>query len=197
MMVRTQPDGARSRFGDLDIQVYTVRKFTSLAMGGNPAILTALFSPRARVTGFEWVDWDRLTRIVPSLRAGSAFLGYMRQQLERWQGVRGQRNVNRPELVEAFGYDTKYAGHVIRLGYQGIEYMRTARLTLPMNEAEADVVLQVRRGELTEREAVQLAENIEADLKLEIEHSSFPKHPSKPAADSWLSETYLRFMGDG
>ena len=35
--------------------------------------------------------------------------------------------VNRPELIAAHGYDTKYAGHVLRLGYQGIEFLETGR----------------------------------------------------------------------
>ena len=37
LVVRTQPDGVRSGPGDVDVQVYTMRKFVSLVVGGNPS----------------------------------------------------------------------------------------------------------------------------------------------------------------
>ena len=188
MMVRTKPEGVRSRFGDIDIQVYTLRKFVGLALGGNPSILTALFSPERRTA--DTAQWDKLARLVPSRLAGKAFLGYMRQQMERWQGTRGQRNVNRPELVEAFGFDTKYAGHVIRLGIQGAEYVSTARMTLPMPAADAVVVRSVREGKHTEEEALDIARQVEADLLAAIARSPLPEQPATIAAQAWLADRY-------
>jgi hypothetical protein len=81
-----------------------------------------------------------------SRRAGRAYLGYMERQRDRMTGARGQMRVNRPELIAAHGYDTKYAGHVLRLGYQGIEFLETGRLTLPMPSRERSRVLDVRNG---------------------------------------------------
>ena len=60
-----------------------------------------------------------------SRRAGRGYLGYLHGQKERLLGARGQKRVNRPELVEAHGYDTKYAMHAARLGYQGLELLET------------------------------------------------------------------------
>ena len=54
----------------------------------------------------------------------------MQRQRERMIGTRGQMNVTRPELISKYGYDTKYAGHLVRLGYQGIEVMLSGGLTL-------------------------------------------------------------------
>ena len=42
--------------------------------------------------------------------------------------------MNRPELIERFGYDTKYAMHALRLGFQGTEISTEARLSLPMQD---------------------------------------------------------------
>lgn len=56
-----------------------------------------------------------------SRQAGRRFLGYLEAQRQRLVGERGQRDVNRAELVEQFGYDTKYAMHMLRLGHQGVE----------------------------------------------------------------------------
>ena len=68
-----------------------------------------------------------LTDAILSKRAGRGYRGYLGGQRERLLGSRGQKRVNRPELVEAHGYDTKYAMHAIRLGYQGIELLETGR----------------------------------------------------------------------
>ena len=190
MMVRTKPEGVRSRFGDIDIQVYTLRKFARLALSGNPSILTALFSPNRRAASEE--RWEKLARLVPSQRAGSAFLGYMRQQMERWQGMRGQRNVNRPELVEQYGYDTKYAGHIIRLGLQGVEYVTTTRITLPMPAEQVELVRSVREGRVTEAQALDAAEQVELALVAAITSSKLPEQPATTAVEAWLGEQYAR-----
>ena len=55
-------------------------------------------------------------------------------------GERGQKNVNRPELVEKYGFDTKHAGHMVGLGFQGIEHLETGYITLPMPEDHRSVV---------------------------------------------------------
>jgi hypothetical protein len=188
MMIRTQPEGMRSRMGDIDLQVYTLRKFAFLASNGNPSILTAIFSPL--VYRKSTIDFNELGRMVTSKRAGAAFLGYMQQQIERWIGVRGQKNVNRPELVEAYGFDTKYAGHTIRLGHQGIEYMETGRFTLPIPEPLAKRIVDLRTGGLSEYEALEWAKETEDRLKAAIVDSSLPEHPAPRAVDRWLTNLY-------
>lgn len=189
-MVRTQPEGVRSRLGDIDIQVFTLRKFTTLAIKGNPSILTALWSPKSDTTTLGLTAIDRLQRIAPSQAAGHAYLGYMKSQLERWQGKRGQKNVNRPELVEAYGFDTKYAGHVVRLGLQGIEYLNTGRLTLPMDEETARRIRKLRTGGLDEMQALDWAFDVEHRLKDAMTYSTLPQHPATHSAEKFLADIY-------
>src|SRR5688572_31106775 len=43
---------------------------------------------------------------------------------------------HRPELEEMYGFDTKYAMHMLRLGFQGVELLTTGRLNLPMRSEE-------------------------------------------------------------
>lgn len=191
MMIRTQPDGHRSRLGDIDLNVYTLRKFAYLASKGNPSILAAIFSDRRHVDRYG-IDWDTLAAKIASKRAGGAFLGYMRQQIERWTGERGQKSVTRPELVEKFGFDTKYAAHVIRLGWQGIEYMETARFTMPMPTEQADAIRTVRTGGYTEADALDLARSVEAKLKVAIDESILPDKPAP--VDMWLTQIYAELV---
>src|SRR5439155_3782186 len=94
----------------------------------------------------------KLQALAPALlsrRAGRGYLGYLRGQKERLLGTRGQKRVNRPELVEAHGFDTKYAMHAARLGHQGLELLETGRVTLPMPEPTRSRVMEIRTGART------------------------------------------------
>ena len=194
MMIRTQPDGVRSRVGDIDLQVYTARKFARLALGGNPSILNVLYVPSYHHERQGWKQLRQgLQRYTPSKRAGNAFLGYMRQQMERWQGLRGQKNVTRPELVEAYGFDTKYAAHIVRLGYQGTVYMREGRIPIPLPTDFAERIKSLRTGGLNEIEALDWARQVEDELHSAIVDSKLPDGPNIAGADLLLVDSYRSF----
>ena len=128
--------GARSQAGDLDLTIYSLRKWARLALQGNPTVLLLLYLPDEAIV-IRTTAGDRLRGLASafaSKHAGKRFLGYLEAQLQRLVGERGQRDVNRFELVEEFGYDTKYAMHMLRLGHQGVEFLESGRLFLPMRE---------------------------------------------------------------
>ena len=191
LMIRTQPEGVRSRMGDIDLQVYTLRRFALLAAKGNPSILGGLFSQKVHRST---LNMEPLVGMVASKRAGSAFLGYMRQQLERWQGIRGQKNVKRPELVDAYGFDTKYAAHVVRLGYQGVEYMNTGRYSMPLPNDIAERIIGLREGRMTEADAMVWAESVENELLQASATSNLPAGPAIAAINRWLVDVYHEFL---
>ena len=194
---RTQPNGARSGPGDLDLTIYSLRKWCRLALAGNPTILLPLFVPQAMcsvLTG-SGMTLRQNARWFASRYAGRAFLGYMRAQLERLAGDRGQQRVNRPELIERYGYDTKYAAHVLRLGFQGIEYQKSGRLTLPMPEGQREIILSVRRGEFALTHVLATARGLEEDLRRLIETSPLPEEPDRAAVDEFLIDTYTARWG--
>jgi predicted nucleotidyltransferase len=136
---RTKPEGVRSEAGDLDLVVHSLRKFARLALNGNPTVLLLLYvEPEALLVRTPL--GDELQALAPafaSRRAGKAFLGYLTAQKQRLLGERGQLRVKRPDLVDQHGYDTKYAMHMLRLGYQGRELLETGRISLPMRSGPA------------------------------------------------------------
>lgn len=188
MMIRTQPEGQRSRAGDIDLNVFTLRRFARLAANSNPSILAAIFSPFVHKGGP--VDFEELGWIVASRRAGEAFLGYMRHNIERWVGTRGQKDTNRPELVEAYGFDTKYAAHTIRLGIQGIEYMREGRFSMPLRKDLANEIISLRTGGMSEDEALRWARGLEEDLRSAIKRSPLPPSKGGISVDNFLLQAY-------
>lgn len=103
--------------------------------------------------------------------------------------------VNRPELVEAHGFDTKYAMHAARLGYQGVELMETGRLTLPMPEPERSRVMAIRTGELGFDEAIAEIDEVEQRLAEALEATALPPAPDRAAVDAFLVDAYRRSWG--
>ncbi|MFN2468017.1 MAG: DNA polymerase beta superfamily protein [Gaiellaceae bacterium] len=194
---RTQPDGERSGPGDLDLVAYSLRKYVRLALKGHPTILLLLFVP-AELVLLETALGTELRALAPalvSLRAGRGYLGYLRGQRERLLGTRGQKRVSRPELVAAHGYDTKYAMHAARLGYQGLELLETGRLTLPMPEPERSRVMAIRTGERTFEQAIAEIDEAERQLAEAIERSPLRPEPDRSAVDRFLVQAYRRSWG--
>ena len=194
---RTQPEGARSGPGDLDLVAYSLRKYVRLAMKGHPTILLLLFATRELVL-VETSLGTELRELRPALlskRAGRGYLGYLHGQKERLRGSRGQKNVNRPELVAAHGFDTKYAMHAARLGYQGLELLDTGNLTLPMPEPERSRVMAIRTGERTFDEAIAEIDEVERQLAAALERTRLPGEPDRVAIDAFLVDAYRRQWG--
>lgn len=196
---RSQPQGVRSQPGDLDLTIYALRKFASLALKGNPSILLLFHVPDSQC--LVLTDRGRALRELAwafaSKKAGAAFLGYMQQQRQRLQGERGQMNVKRPELVERYGFDTKYAGHIIRLGFQGIDYMTTGGFPIPMPTEQRDLILAIRTGQVSENDVLTRAGELEAELKTAIDSSSLPEAPAYAVVNKFLVDTYRRVWAGG
>lgn len=191
--LRAGEKDAPSQAGDLDLNIYSLRKFCRLAAKGNPTILTLLFVPckdhiKCDARGHQLqdhADW------FVSKEAAGAFLGYLTSQKQRMVGERGQKRCHRPELESKFGYDTKYAMHMLRLGFQGVELMHTGRLVLPMNEPDRFYLMQVRRGELTVNDVFTKAGQLEAELKELKETSLLPDHSNREAIEEWMQRMYF------
>lgn len=195
-VARSQAEGARSGPGDTDLILYSLRKYLSLAVKGNPTALLPLFAPEPDVlfcdeTGRELRD---LRNCFLSRAAARRFLGFM--QAQRDALVNGGRKLpNRPELVEKYGYDVKYASHALRLAMQGRELVRHARLSLPMPEAERQRVLQVKGGQVAELETV-LAEidavAAEVVTALDTGRTPLPPEADVDTIERWAVDVHRR-----
>lgn len=161
---RTQPEGVRSGPGDLDLTRYSLRKFTRLAVQGNPSILLLLWLPDYIITHSIAERLIEMRELFVSKEAGARFLGYLISQRMRLTGERA-KTVSRPELVEMFGYDTKFAMHALRLGLQGAELLTERNMSVPVRDPDRSTLLAVRRGEVSYNEALALINEAESNLR--------------------------------
>lgn len=198
---RTQPEGHRSGPGDIDLVVYSLRKYLRLAAKGNPTALLPLYAPEADVLVLTPLGSQlrELAPVVLSQQAVRRFLGYLESQRRRLTGDGPRRRVpSRPELVARYGYDVKYASHALRLAYQGLEVARDAQLTLPMPAAERERVLAVKRGDVPVLADV-LAEI--AGVQTQIEEllasggTPLPAEPDWAAISGWCVTAHRQHWG--
>lgn len=200
VMHRTQPEGSRSGPGDTDRTIHSLRRFLRLAASGNPSILMAFWAPVLFATD-EGRDLQNLGELIVGRHFIPRYRGYMQSQAERLLGLRGGRHGRRgggqrDELIEEFGYDTKYAMHCARLGYQGLELLQTRHLNLPMQGEPAEWLLAVRRGDVSFADWWNRALTLDAELEAMLDDDSLPPGPDRDAIETWSVSTHLQMWNN-
>lgn len=187
------PNGERSGPGDTDRTVYSLRKWTSLAVKGNPTALLPLFVPDYKLHYVNaWGYELRSNReLFLSKQCAYAFRGFLRrQQLNAFSDA---KHTNRPELVQLYGFDTKAAYHAMRLAIQGKELVTEHQITLPMPNGWTDVLKMLRRGEIPKDEAMTMLDHLVSALDSAVEHSDLPNKPDLNVIDVWVTGMYKTF----
>lgn len=183
----------RSEAGDLDLTVYYLR----LAVKGSPSILALLYV-RPDDLLVRTPLGDGIQALAPKLisrRAGKAFLGYMTAQRERLTGERGRQGKVRREFSPEAGYDTKYAMHMLRLGYQGVQLLEAGEILLPMWEYHRDLLLRVRKGEMALDVVLNEARALESKMERLIGKTRLPAEADQTAVDAFLVDAYREVWG--
>jgi uncharacterized protein len=191
---RTKPVGQPSGPGDIDRTVYSLRKYVRLAAQGNPTVLMALFSNESHLRYLNWVGIELRGRseMFLSKQAGARFLGYLNRQRQRISGELSPRT-HRRELVEKYGYDSKYGYHALRLAIQGAELMTDHVITLPMRDDVREYLRDVRKGRYTEDEVLAQLDSYTQKLVEATGRADLPDRPKMPAINEWLAATILQF----
>lgn len=188
---------APSQAGDLDLIIYSLKKFLRLAMQGNPTVLNLLFVKDCVAVDSRGRQLQDMSPHIISRVAGKRYLGYMESQRQRLLGERGQKKVNRPELEEKYGFDTKYAMHILRLGFQGVELLTTGRISLPMRESERVFVRAVREGQVPLHDVLQKAGDLERELKDLLDTSTLAEEPNRELVQDWMLNMYWQTWKSG
>jgi len=151
-----------------------------------------LFAPESELVTTHWPGRDLRERrdMFLSKEAGSRFMGYLNRQRARMLGELSQRT-NRPELVDKYGFDTKFAYHALRLAYQGIQLMKTGKIILPMIDYQREYLLEIRNGCIAKDEVLDILAARNNELIHATANSNLPDHPDYDKINDWLVQTHL------
>jgi predicted nucleotidyltransferase len=186
---RTGMQDAKSLPGDLDLTVYSLRKYLRLAAKGNPTVLLLLFVPEDRLVTQTPLGKE-LQALAPSIvsrSAGSQFLGFLTAQKQRLLKERGTAHM--PKRSDG---GAKYAAHMLRLGYQGIEFLTTGRITLPMPEPEREIVYRCKMGEMDYNQVLNSVGQMEYELRDLLTTSPLQETPDREVVNDFLVSAYTR-----
>ena len=194
---RTQSEGQPSGPGDLDLIIYSLRRYCQLALKGSPTVLLPLFAPEEQTLLCTAVGRELRAQAELFLgpRTRDSFLGYLQSQrrnLVEKGSSRGQPRER--ELSPRYGYDTKYAMHALRIGYQGLELLETGRITLPIPQPQRSHLMDVRLGETPLEEVLAELDSLIRDL--ESAAIPVPDRPNDPLIESWMIETYWQHWNE-
>lgn len=170
--------GSRNEKGDTDFTIYSLPKFFKLARDNNPNIVEIFFANHT-ATIFCNKFGKKLRENYPlflSKKAYHTFKGYAYSQRHKMVSNNGKgRDVTRKELTDEFGYDTKYASHLIRLLLEGLEILVEGRITLPLSQN--NLVRDIKIGKYPLDFVLKKAEELEAlideaYIKSPLQHSA-------------------------
>lgn len=189
----TGDDKTRNKPDDIDVALYSLRKWAFLAAKGNPTVLSYLFMP-ARVDGV----WHSLiaprSHIFIASGHAAAFIGYGRAQLARLNGERGYgKHGQRDPLIDKFGYDCKAAMHMLRMMFECRELLKTGRMTFPRPEVET--LLEIRRGEWSKSQIEREYLQMEAEVNALRDASSLPEKVDRKKVSELISMAHLIHWG--
>lgn len=195
VMQRTQPEGVRSAPGDTDRTLHSLRRFIRLAASGNPSILMSLWAPVLYATD-EGHKLRGLADAFIGRHVVPRYRGYMQSQAMRLLGTRGgghgrRGGGQREELVAEHGFDTKYAMHCARLGFQCIELLTTRQLQLPIQGEPADWLRAVRRGEVSFDDWWTRCLELDTELEALADNEACPSSADHDRIEDWSVSTHL------
>jgi len=86
-----------------------------------------------------------------------------------------ENGTHRQDLILKYGFDCKFASHLIRLLYEAIELLELNQLNFPLKEA--DLILEIKKGNMSLDQILDLSESLEKRItELEI-LSELPNEP--------------------
>ncbi len=139
---------------------YSLDKYIRLAIANNPNILSLLFTPTDRLVyvndfGLELLENKSLFL---SKKAYHSFRGYahaQRRKITSKEQVLGHRK----DLIEKYGYDVKFAMHLLRLLYEGLDILVGKELVYPC--PMRTLFSGIRRGEKSLQWVLDEADRLE------------------------------------
>ncbi|MCC2248931.1 nucleotidyltransferase domain-containing protein [Virgibacillus sp. AGTR] len=172
---------------DIDVNIIHVNKFVKDAMQGVPNNIEILFvhpEDCLKITplGQKLLDHRHLFL---SKAIKKKFGGYAYSQIQKLK-AKNSNGTGRQDLIQKFGYDTKFFMHSIRLLTSGIEILETGDFqTLRPNR---QLLLDCRNGLYPFNEALEMINVYDEKLQTVFEESTLPTKPDYKKINDLLIE---------
>lgn len=191
----TAGDERRNGPEDVDVTLYSLRKWAGMAAKGNATALHFLFAEPREVAPESWRKIQSNRELFLSRSSAKQFLGFADDQFKRLTGEKGSgKKGQRLEYIGKYGYDTKAAMHGLRLLYECLELMTHKCITLP--RPEKDLLIEVRSGEWTLEQVLAKAQKLTKEVEGTLATSPLPEMVNRVAISQVVAEVHLEFWNN-
>lgn len=184
---------------DPDKQIYSLKKFVTLALNANPNIIELLFIDKQDFILKE----SEFSKKLKSLRENfitkkifKSYMGYANAQIHKLKNAGNcspKIGSRRFEGIQKCGYDTKAATHVIRLLSQGIELAKKRKISMPLSEPDVTICKKIRLGLLTLQEVIEFADKLMQVFKNLEETSKLLATPNYELINNFVIASHREF----
>lgn len=186
----TAGDDQRNGPNDVDVTLYSLKKWAGLACKGNPTALHFLFSQSA-VGSPIWAELVRNRVAFLARTFVKPFVGFADDQLKRMTGSKGRgKKGQRPKIEENYGYDVKAAMHTLRLLYECKELLSAGTITMP--RPERDLLIRVRTGKYSMDKVIDMAHKLFTECENAAKSSSLPDRVDRATISRLLTDSYRK-----
>lgn len=159
-----------------DENAWELSHFIYLALRNNPFTLEALVAPPQ----FASPEGNELRSLFPHFLSRklvfAAYRGFAIQQRKRMLDPNSSSQ-RRPKAM----------AHYLRVMFNGVELLRTGRLTVRIVDTEiGETVLAAKQGRLGVEKAIAVGDQLESDLASALAASVIPEAPNKTAINEFL-----------
>ena len=177
---------------EYDFTIFSIVKYFQLTMMCNPNMIDTLFVPQRCVIYASGIG--RLVRenrkIFLNKKAWHTFKGYSYAQVKKMNDKNPEGK--RKEIIDKFGYDVKYASHIVRLLCEIEQILIEQNLDLERNSEQ---LKSIRRGEWTKEQVEDYFAKKEASLELTYANSKLPHTPREAEVKQLLINCLEEYYG--
>lgn len=163
---------------EYDLNIYSIIKYFRLVMENNPNMIDSLFTPSNMV-----LTSTRISNMVRDERkmflhkgAWHKFKGYAYGQMQKMKTKEPDVNSKRYEMVQKYGYDVKFAYHVVRLLDEVEQILTEGDIDLMRNREQ---LKSIRRGDWKLKDIEEHFARREKELQTLYTTSSLPYKPDE------------------
>jgi predicted nucleotidyltransferase len=162
---------------EYDFTIYNIVKYFGLVMENNPNMVDSLFTPQNAILHCSPIAQMVRDERHIFLHKGSwhKFKGYAYSQMHKIRSKEEPQG-KRKELVDRFGYDVKFAYHVVRLIDECDQILNEETLDLQRNREKLKAI---RRGEWKLEDIEEYFTRREKELEAAYAKSKLPHSPDE------------------
>lgn len=101
---------------------------------------------------------------------------------------------HRLELVNKYGYDTKFSNNLIRLLFNGRRILKTCELLFPFPEDERQILLEIKTGKWTLSKILDYSNELEKEINELEKTTKLPLKPNTEEIESFMIEELEKFI---